>query len=411
MHTRSPSRAARRVLVSASVLGVATPALAQVPAYDFARLPINGAVGFVSQTPSLNNSRQAALGLFDASDNALLFLGDTSGGRIIPMPNTNDDFDFDTISINNATTPLAFITLDGGPQQGLYTVPIDSGTPTRIAASPSGVISLDLFGDDTGGAGGLLSSGGSLRRYVSYDAAGNPTSLAATSGLDINSDLAYLFSPAVNNAGTVAGFVRIGNDPFDDSADDEIRAYASDGSGFTVLAVDRDVDPTSPVVEFSSVAPGFNDQDQAVFLAFDAASGGNTQLFKSEGGIVTELFNDGPTGDFDDILIFSPALGDSGLFAFLATAPGDSNRGVYVGDLDGNFTRLAGPGDTLTTADGTFVVSSIPLAPNVNDNGDVIFYANVVGGGAEAFVATVVPEPTTLSLLALGGLTLLRRRR
>ena len=46
----------------------------------------------------------------------------------------------------------------------------------------------------------------------------------------------------------------------------------------------------------------------------------------------------------------------------------------------------------------------------INEEGQILVEA-MVGGDANSFVLTPIPEPATLSLLTLGGLAMLRRRR
>jgi len=47
----------------------------------------------------------------------------------------------------------------------------------------------------------------------------------------------------------------------------------------------------------------------------------------------------------------------------------------------------------------------------INDNGQIVGIGSDAQGNGRAFLLTPIPEPATLSLLALGGLALLRRRR
>jgi hypothetical protein len=53
---------------------------------------------------------------------------------------------------------------------------------------------------------------------------------------------------------------------------------------------------------------------------------------------------------------------------------------------------------------------TITRATAINDLGQIVGYG-MIDGNEHAFLLTPVPEPATLSLLALGGAALVRRRR
>ncbi|MGF1634285.1 MAG: PEP-CTERM sorting domain-containing protein [Phycisphaerae bacterium] len=397
------SRVLSMALAASAVGFTCGSAAGQLPDYTIGLVPVPDNVGFFSQTPAINNSGQVAVGVFDINDVPSIFVGGVGTGQLVPIVGTNDRFDVDTVSINNLGT--AFYSLDGGTF-GIYSIPA-GGSPNLLAPRVGTSTSQRLFGNDTGGVSGLTGSGLSNRRYVSIGA-GGLTVLESDVSIDLASPLSLLFSAGTNNQGQVAGVVTFGPGTGDDTAQ-VLRLYDPDGSGFSVLAADTDANPASPVVKFSSVAPAVNDQGQAVFHAFSANAGGFSQIFLSDNGNVVELFNDGPGSRFSDIPVFSPSFGDDGLLAFLA-AEGGANRSVYVGDVAGNALRLAGPGDLVDVNGVMRAITSIPLAPAINDRGDVVFIANVSGAGAQLFVAAV-PEPASLTVAALGGLGILRRRR
>ena len=51
------------------------------------------------------------------------------------------------------------------------------------------------------------------------------------------------------------------------------------------------------------------------------------------------------------------------------------------------------------------------IASAINDEGQIAAIAEIMGGTYRAVLLTPVPEPATLSLLALGGLAVIRKRR
>ena len=66
--------------------------------------------------------------------------------------------------------------------------------------------------------------------------------------------------------------------------------------------------------------------------------------------------------------------------------------------------------DLNTVIDPSYVGPHLRLALDINNNGWIVGVAGQ-GNSSCGFLLTPVPEPATLSLLAIGGLTLLRRRR
>jgi probable HAF family extracellular repeat protein len=53
---------------------------------------------------------------------------------------------------------------------------------------------------------------------------------------------------------------------------------------------------------------------------------------------------------------------------------------------------------------------TLQIATAINDSGQIVGHGLNSAGQQDAFLLTPTPEPATLSLLALGGLTILRRR-
>jgi hypothetical protein len=144
---------------------------------------------------------------------------------------------------------------------------------------------------------------------------------------------------------------------------------------------------------------------------------------------------DGESGTLDPVAFFNSAtLNNSGRIAFVANvADADRNQGVFTADADGLHIVMLGCGDgggtgvpgdcgDPTPIGGTFggVFQGTYGTPAINDNGDVLFLADVAGGSSprglflyEAASDTIVkvaaegdPSPLggTITMLGMGSL-------
>jgi hypothetical protein len=140
-------------------------------------------------------------------------------------------------------------------------------------------------------------------------------------------------------------------------------------------------------------------------VAFTAAldAGGTGLLLAPAGGSLTQVAD--TSGQFSALVL--GGLNVSGTLAFVGdlTAGG---RAVYLFPPGGSLTRIIGNGDAL---DGSTITGlTFPFA-SINDAGQIAFAASLADGRQGVFVGTPVPEPTSLALIAVGGLAALRRRR
>ncbi len=194
------------------------------------------------------------------------------------------------------------------------------------------------------------------------------------------------------------------------------RAWGINDAGTAVGVSRRQTTPTSvsqatrwqngAITNLGSLQPdsfseafAINESGVAVGTAVNGATGGGTSIRRAvrfDNGTVTDLGSLGRT--------FSEAkdINDAGTIVGFTTNISGSPQAAFVFEdgvmIDLNTLIPAGSGWTLTSAEG------------INDNGDIAGFGTF-GGNTRAFLLTPIPEPTSMALLGLGGLAMLRRRR
>lgn len=275
--------------------------------------------------------------------------GDTiDGATISPL----GDFQVN-VQIDNSDTLYFIAQVETSP--GVFTDTVFSSTAVlaQEGQTIAGVLLDDIGGDGTNG-------------LLKVDGAGNVVFYN-----DVNGDRGIV---------STAGFAFEENSPF----------------------------PTGPLagqtvnsLSTASYAPGVNSQGD---LVVDGSVGGVSGLYSFNG-----LVSPASSLPGDSVFFSGADINDSGTFVsqFL-DFESDVVEGIAV---DG--TPVITDLDTI----GGFGVSILALSGSVdlNNNGDFVFVAELVDGGGNDFNAviraTLIPEPTSLALLGIGGLLVARRRR
>lgn len=381
-----------------AIAGLVSVAVAEVPQYAEIQLQARSNIvdgynlpalsSFNSKTPALNDVPEIAFSLvYVGGGNAGLFVGKNGSGSVVY--NAPADRGVSDPSID-ASGRVAFdrsdIYSDGvfvyDPASGLTSLTIPPDTFDFTAAAT-------LL--DDGRIGFRAGQSGSVYAWRMFDD-GVETTYAAHGG-----EIAYLFTPATNGQGRIAGKVRLGSTA--GSAKDEIRAYHAPGV-FVVLAEDVDSDAASPYAGFdNSVA--YADDGRVAFIA-DLVGGGRGVFLTN--GLTTATIATLDDPQVNGISFFRPVANASGLVAFRGT-DGSGLDAIFVGD-GVELQRVIAEHDLLETDLGTARIDqhdgSVVFggAVALNENGDLAFNAALtpedndqIEWGSGMFIAVALTGP------------------
>ena len=370
----------RVALALSLLLAVSGQAAAAVPQYvrfelearsnivDGYNLPANSS--FNSKTPALNDRRMIAFTLVSvAAGDGGLWVGGPGVGSVVygalperilenPSINAGGDCAFSQSEITS---------------DGIFVYHADTGMTSQTIAPITFSVSARADITDAGAIGYRAAPFGGAQSWRRWD--GSETILAAeTAGI------AFLFTPSTNDAGKIAGKVRLGSTS--GSSPDEIRVYSAPGA-FVTVAVDRDANPVSPHLGFDnavSLAP-----DGRVAFIADRVGGGRG-VFLTD-GVTTQTIALTGTGGVATIAFFPPAANGQGLVAFRGTDALGLDA-IFVGD-GSTLARVVGEHDLVPTDLGT---------ARIDQHDDSVVFGGAVAineHGDLAFNAALAPPETT----------------
>jgi probable HAF family extracellular repeat protein len=293
----------------------------------------------------------------------------------------------------------------GGQIQDLGTPSNPQGMPTvysyAYGINDAGLI-VGCATDELGATSiGYLYSGGQMQQLTgwisaqavnnagqvvgcAWPASGNYTHAFLYSGGQMQ-DLGTLpgdvksFAYGLNNAGQVVGQ--------SESSRGALQAFLYSGGQMQALG--------TIAGGFSSIAYGINDSGQVV--GDSDTDSGAWHAFLYSGGQVNDL---GTLGGSESHGTGINSLGQVVGYSNYLTGSGNDHAFLYSNGAMIDLNTLIDPSSGWT----------IDQAYAINDEGQIVGDGVNSAGQWDAFLLTPTPEPATLSLLALGGLAILRRR-
>ncbi len=293
------------------------------------------------------------------------------------------------------------------------------------------------FTNDTG----IFSESGGIPRLVArtYDAA---------PGIGAGLKFGIIKRPVLNNAGQIAFIGTLFGTGVDGTNDEGI--FSESGGTLGLVAREGAAAPgTGAGVNFdggfrtSFGSTRLNDLGQAAFTSVLTGTGvddtNDTGIFSGSGGTLGLVAREGSAAPgtaagvkfrrFDNFggLV---QLNDAGQIAFLGLLTGSgvdatNDRGIFATDLDGLLQLIAREGDQFDINPDPLIVEYRTIhnfafvggtgggdgrPSSFNNAGQLAFRLSFTDFSEGIFVATV-PEPASVLLLGLGGLTFLSRRR
>jgi hypothetical protein len=370
-------------LLLAGVVAATSMSEAQAADYSFINVADSGQFRLFGEGVSINNHATVAFTASSAARGWGVFTG--AGGPLTTTVNNNEEFNFFRYASINDSGAVAFYGEFDGSKQRIYSTV--GGRLTTIAETIHAPFPRQV-------ALPVINAQGTVAYRVFYHeldpsrlnfeiraGSGGPSTLIADSSGPLfltNSTLLHM-----NDAGTVA------------------FAALRDGNGIGLFAGNGG--PLTQVVNETAGFAGFNDPsiNNNGTLAFTSprangvwgvftTSGGPVTTVADSSGPFTDLFGDNAVINDTGTVLFEAGL-DAGGFGIFTGPDPVADKVIRIGDplFDSTVTALG----HLIHPHGTF---------DLNDNGEIAFRYELANGAYGIAVARVVPEPTSMMLLAAG---------
>ena len=324
---------------------------------------------------------------------------------------------------NNNDNEYYAVPADGSANSGT-TVPqqLTFGSNNAFDVQVSGDGSRIFYGDDRPGAMGTLLTTPIAGASASSAIVLNPSNAMGEAIAEIDTGSYVQAGSDIIFGGFATPIISPGN------ADREDTLYRTAADGSTANSPS-----TIPINNFPTDAAlnlfdlRVTPDGETLVIRGDLREDGVTELFSlsTDGGDLEPLFTPPAArgGSFDVNPVYTIS-NDGTLVAFVSDFLTDTVGQLFIVDITGGTPRLVSDAANFLNLDGT--ASNLDVAfnlpPRVQFSADDQFLYYVADGGSEGnhnstftlhrvSVAAAIPEPGSLALLALGGLTLGFRRR